>query len=90
MTFKDSRVSLDGLHQGAGLNLCNVWGNTERYDYTYSFRLPFLNFLFGDYRRNIEEVVAPFFLFELGLCGYRTHLISRIKKAHEKVFRELK
>ena len=26
--------------------VCQMWGNTERYDYSYKLRVPILNFLF--------------------------------------------
>ena len=50
--------------------VCQMWGNKEKYDYAYEFRLPILNFLFGDYRRTLNEIEAGILLFEGLLVAY--------------------
>lgn len=62
-------------------DFCKVWGNKEKYDYAYEFRLPILNFLFGDYRRTLNNIELGILLFEALLVAY---VWFRVKKYIER------
>ena len=55
--------------------VCQMWGNTERYDYSYKLRVPILNFLFPF--PDIEDVNLYILIFEALLV---TYVWFRVKK----------
>ena len=59
--------------------VCQMWGNTEKYDYSDKFRVPILNFLFPFPK--IEDVNFYIVIFEALLV---TYVWFRIKKLIEK------
>ncbi len=61
--------------------VCQMWGNTEKYDYSYRFRVPVLNFLFGDYRRTLNNVEVWILILEALLVAY---VWFRVKKFIER------
>ena len=48
--------------------VCQMWGNTEIYDYSYRLRVPILSFLFPF--PNIEDVEVYILIFEALLGAY--------------------
>ena len=59
--------------------VCQMWGNTERYDYSYKLRVPILNFLFPF--PDIEDVNLYILIFEALLI---TYVGFRVKKYIER------
>ena len=59
--------------------VCQMWGNTERYDYSYKLRVPILNFLFPF--PDIEDVNLYILIFEALLV---TYVWFRVKKYIER------
>ena len=59
--------------------VCQMWGNTERYDYSYKLRVPILNFLFPF--PDIEDVNLYILIFEALLV---TYVGFRLKKYIER------
>ena len=59
--------------------VCQMWGNTERYDYSYRFRVPILSFLFPF--PDIEDVNLYILIFEALLV---TYVWFRVKKYIER------
>ena len=59
--------------------VCQVWGNTEKYDYSYKLRVPTLNFLFPF--PDIEDVNLYILIFEALLV---TYVWFRVKKYIER------
>ena len=59
--------------------VCQMWGNTERYDYSYKLRVPILNFLFPF--PDIEDVNLYILIFEALLV---TYVGFRVKKYIER------
>ena len=59
--------------------VCQMWGNTERYDYSYKLRVPILNFLFPF--PDIEDVNVYILIFEALLV---TYVGFRVKKYIER------
>ena len=59
--------------------VCQMWGNTERYDYSYKLRVPILNFLFPF--PDIEDVNFYILIFEALLV---TYVWFRVKKYIER------
>ena len=59
--------------------VCQMWGNTERYDYSYKLRVPILNFLFPF--PDIEDVNVYILIFEALLI---TYVGFRVKKYIER------
>ena len=59
--------------------VCQMWGNTEKYDYSYRFRVPILNFLFPI--PDIEDVNLYILIFEALLV---TYVWFRVKKYIER------
>ena len=59
--------------------VCQMWGNTERYDYSYKLRVPSLNFLFPF--PDIEDVNLYILIFEALLV---TYVWFRVKKYIER------
>jgi hypothetical protein len=58
-----------------------MWGNTEKYDYSYRFSVPILNFLFPFPK--IEDVNVYILIFEALLVTYvwfRTKKFIEIKR----------
>jgi hypothetical protein len=61
--------------------VCQMWGNTEKYDYSYRFSVPILNFLFPFPK--IEDVNVYILIFEALLVTYvwfRTKKFIEIKR----------
>ena len=59
--------------------VCQMWGNTEKYDYSYKLRIPILNFLFPFPK--IEDVNLYMLIFEALLV---TYVWFRVKKFIER------
>ena len=59
--------------------VCQMWGNTEKYDYSYKLRVPTLNFLFPF--PDIEDVNLYILIFEALLV---TYVWFRVKKYIER------
>ena len=59
--------------------VCQMWGNTEKYDYSYKLRVPILNFLFPF--PDIEDVNLYILIFEALLV---TYVGFRLKKYIER------
>ena len=59
--------------------VCQMWGNTEKYDYSYKLRVPILNFLFPF--PDIEDVNLYILIFEALLV---TYVGFRVKKYIER------
>ena len=59
--------------------VCQMWGNTEKYDYSYKLRVPTLNFLFPF--PDIEDVNVYILIFEALLV---TYVGFRVKKYIER------
>ena len=59
--------------------VCQMWGNTEKYDYSYKLRVPILNFLFPFPK--IEDVNLYILIFEAVLV---TYVCFRMKKFIER------
>ena len=59
--------------------VCQMWGNTEKYDYSYKLRVPILNFLFPFPK--IEDVNLYIMIFEALLV---TYVWFRVKKFIER------
>lgn len=59
--------------------VCQMWGNTEKYDYSYKLHVPILNFLFPFPK--IEDVNLYILIFEALLV---TYVCFKMKKFIER------
>ena len=66
--------------------VCQMWGNTERYDYSYRFRVPILSFLFPfPDIDDVEFIVLIFEYFLVAYVGFRVKKYIERKKKVQKI-----
>ena len=63
--------------------VCQMWGNNERYDYSYKLRVPILNFLFPF--PDIEDVNLYILIFEALLVSYVGFRVKKYIERKKKV-----
>ena len=63
--------------------VCQMWGNTERYDYSYKLRVPILSFLFPF--PDIDDVEFIVLIFEYFLVAYVGFRVKKYIERKKKV-----